>query len=179
MRTKTAIEETFLKIYAEKDFSKITVKALCAEVPVARTTFYAYYQNTDEVLLAIEDHLIGGLRKVAADVSGGDLKTMDFDHFLDQTMAYIKAHWDAFFALIVAQPDRRFEEKFKAAVKLHFAMRYPGKERVANYDLITEIMASAVLGGYRYWLSHPKVMQAAGFKRVIIQTLDQFAKILH
>lgn len=58
-------------------------------------------------------------------------------------------------------------------------MRYPGKERAANYDLITEIMASAVLGGYRYWLSHPKAMQPYGFKRVIVQTLDQFVKILH
>lgn len=178
MSTNTAIEATFLKKYAKQDFSKITVKALCAETPVARTTFYAHYQNTDEVLRAIEDKLIGGLRSVAAAVSGGDMQTMDFDHFLDETMAYVKAHWNAFSALLVAQPDRRFEDKLKAAIKLHFAMRYPGKKRAANYELITEIMASAVLGGYRYWLSHPKEMQPNGFKRIIIQTLDQFAKIL-
>lgn len=39
---------------AGKDDSSITVKGLCAAVPVARTTFYSYFNNTDDVRREIE-----------------------------------------------------------------------------------------------------------------------------
>ena len=47
--------------YTHRDFNDITVKGLCATVPVARTTFYSYYNNTDDVRQEIEDLLIRGL----------------------------------------------------------------------------------------------------------------------
>lgn len=178
MDTKEAIQSEFLKEYGKKEFSRITVKGICVQTPVARTTFYSYFQNTDEVLESIEDKLIAGLRKVASNVSQGNLTMMDFDLFLDETMNYVKSHWNAFETLLIIQPDRRFENKLKTAIKMHFAMRYPGKENVPNYQLITEIMASAVLGGYCYWLKNPDDMKKKRFKEVIIETLDQFVKIL-
>ena len=45
--TKGAIRQQFMKEYGKKDFAAITVKELCAGTPVARTTFYSYYNNTD------------------------------------------------------------------------------------------------------------------------------------
>lgn len=46
MDTREAIQNEFLKEYSDKEFSRITVKELCAMTPVTRTTFYSYYQNT-------------------------------------------------------------------------------------------------------------------------------------
>lgn len=111
MNTKEAIKAEFLKEYSRKDFSRITVKELCAMTPAARTTFYSYYQNTDEVLDEIEDDLISGLRKVAADVSKGDLPAMDFNIFLKETLVCVRKNRDRFRALLTIQPDRRFENK--------------------------------------------------------------------
>ena len=62
-----------MKEYARKDFTAITVKALCASTPVARTTFYSYFNNTDDVRCEIEDELIRGLLAVSEKVSGGDM----------------------------------------------------------------------------------------------------------
>lgn len=169
--TERAIETEFMREYAAKDFDRITVKELCANVPVARTTFYAHYQNTDEVLEAVEDRLISRLVAVADEVSGGDLRRMDFTEFIDRTMAYVTSEWESFRALLIIQPDRRFEDKWKAAIKRHFHLRYPGKVMLANYDLIAEVAASAVLGGYRYWMEHPDDVDAARLNRAMCAML--------
>ena len=71
MDTKEIIKAQFMEEYAKKEFSRITVKGLCAAAPVARTTFYAYFDNTDEVKAAVEEDLIGGLMEIAERESGG------------------------------------------------------------------------------------------------------------
>ena len=71
MDTKEIIKAQFMEKYAKKEFSRITVKGLCAAAPVARTTFYAYFDNTNEVKAAVEEDLIGGLMEIAERESGG------------------------------------------------------------------------------------------------------------
>ena len=77
MDTKEAIKVQFMNEYARKVFSDITVKGLCAATPVARTTFYSYYNNTDEVRCEIEDELINGLLEVSKEVSPGNYPDED------------------------------------------------------------------------------------------------------
>ena len=74
MDTKEIIKAQFMEEYAKKEFSRITVKGLCAAAPVARTTFYAYFDNTDEVKAAVEEDLIGGLMEIAERESAAPAK---------------------------------------------------------------------------------------------------------
>jgi hypothetical protein len=97
---------------------------------------------------------------------------------MEETLLFIKAHWDTFEAVLVKQPDVWFEVKLKEAIKAHFRLRYPHLTTVDNYELIAEIMASAVLGGYKYWLACPQSMKESALIKVTTQTLDEFVKIL-
>lgn len=178
MDTKRAIKEAFLRVYLKKDFHRITVKELCACTPVARTTFYAYYQNTDELLAEIEDEISQGLLHVADEVGRGDIPAMDFEAFVHKVFGYIQNHREYFLALLVAQPDIRFEKKLKAAIKFNLGRRYPEKKQVANYELIAEILASAALGGYRFWLQNPEKVQEDELIHVLKQAMDQLMHII-
>ena len=84
MDTREAIKAEFMKEYAQKDFRLITVKALCAATPVARTTFYSYFDNTDDVCREVENDLIKGLLKVSRNVSSGNMPDMYFNRFMDE-----------------------------------------------------------------------------------------------
>lgn len=90
MTSIEAIKNEFIKEYIRMDFSKITVKGLCSSTPVARTTFYSYFENTDDVRCAIEDDIISGLKGVMEDISKGDLPGMDFNVYMDAIESYIK-----------------------------------------------------------------------------------------
>lgn len=99
MDTKEAIKIQFMKEYMSKDFSQITVKGLCAGTPVARTTFYSYFENTSDVLESVEDNLVTGLAEVPIKVCGGNLTEMDFHLFLEELEKYIKENWSFIYAL--------------------------------------------------------------------------------
>jgi len=71
MDTREAIRAEFMRLYAHERLDRITVKGLCAAMPVARTTFYAHYRNVDDVLAEVEDGLLAGLADVTERISGG------------------------------------------------------------------------------------------------------------
>ncbi|MDO4537878.1 MAG: TetR/AcrR family transcriptional regulator [Coriobacteriales bacterium] len=171
MDTREAIRAEFMRTYAQVPLDRITVKGLCAAVPVARTTFYAHYRNVDEVLVEVEDGLLAGLAEVTERVSAGDLQRMDFLRFLDETFAFIRRNWTYFHALLIDQPDLRFIDKWKDAVKANFARRYPQARMQANWGLISEMVASATIGAYSYWMEHPDAAGMEEAKRLVERAL--------
>ena len=158
-------------MYARERLDRITVKGLCAAVPVARTTFYAHYGNVDNVLHEVEEGLLAGLDEVTERVSGGDLPSMDFSRFLGETFAFIRTNWSDFRALLIVQPDARFVARWKDAVKANFARRYPEARMRQNWDLLAEMAASATIGAYAWWMEHPDAEGMEDAKRLVERAL--------
>jgi AcrR family transcriptional regulator len=123
--TETTIKAAFMREYEKKDFDRINVKELCANVPVARTTFYAHYGNTDDVKAQEEDDLISTFEAVTKRASDDDIAGMDFSAYLRQLAPVIKEHWSEVRAFLVTQPNLRFIEKWKGSIKGNFKRRYP------------------------------------------------------
>ena len=161
-----------MKEYARKEFSLISVKGLCAATPVARTTFYSYYNNTDDVRREIEDEVLNGLGIVTDSISGGNLQDMDFSIYMDAVESYIKEHWTDIYAFLVKQPNLRFIRRWKDAIKLNFSRRYPDKRHIKNYEAIAEILASSMISAYSYWMEHPDTSSTAEMKLIIGKLLD-------
>lgn len=65
LTTKELIQKQFIEEYEKKEYTRITVKELCANTPVARTTFYSYYQNINDVKEDTENNLITGITEIA------------------------------------------------------------------------------------------------------------------
>ena len=57
--TKKDIRSALIRLSAAKPYPDITVKELCAVAGVNRSTFYAHYKNTREVLEDIEKRALG------------------------------------------------------------------------------------------------------------------------
>ncbi|MCY7190914.1 TetR/AcrR family transcriptional regulator [Streptococcus gallolyticus] len=178
MDTKENIQQTFVRQYAQKDYAMMTIKDLCAAVPIARTTFYTYYDNLDDLKTEIEDNLIMGLLNVVNEIADGDIEKMIFAEFLDATQCYIQAHWDTFDTFLIRQPNLRFIDKWKAAIKQNFKKRYPDKISLPNYDLIAEMLASATISAYSYWMQNPSKVNTEEMKKLITQALESIVKLL-
>jgi len=170
--TRDAIRTEFMRIYERERVDRITVKGLCAVVPVARTTFYAHYRNVDGVLAEVEDGLLAGLADITERVSDGDLPNMDFAAFLSETFGFIRERWSDFHALLISQPDARFIARWKEAVKANFARRHPEARMCQNWDLLAEMGASAVIGAYTWWMENPDAGGVEAAKRQIERAVD-------
>lgn len=176
--TREAICAAFMRLYSAQSYDSITVKALCAAAPVARTTFYAHYGNLDEVKAEVEDGIIAGLMAVTERVAAGDLQAMDFTRFVGEVERYIEQHWETIYAFMVRQVNYRFIEKWKAGIRTNFRRRYPELARRESYELIAEMLASAVIGAYGYWLRHPDLAGRERMRQTITRALDAIVQVL-
>ncbi len=149
MDTKYAIKSGFIKLYTKQNYNSITVQSLCKSVPIARTTFYAHYDNIDCVKAEIEGETVREIRAVSEKIYSDDSEAT-FAGLMD----YIEQNRSVFYAFLAAQPNARFIEKLKTAIINHFKENF-GSNKGKNYELELEIFASAVITYYTYWLKNP------------------------
>ena len=176
--TKQAIHTAFFILYRKRSFNQISVKELCVQAPVARTTFYSYYNNLAELKDEIEDELIGGIIEIAKCSIDDSPDKADMTSFFSKTLNYIKLHWDENYAFLITQPDFSYITKWKDAIKYHFTLRFPGREGMPNYGLILEVIASAIIGAYTYWMEHPDEVDIPKLTDISIQMLLATGQIL-
>lgn len=55
--TEPSLKAALLRLMKVKPFAKITIKELCEEAGVYRSTFYCHYANTEELLAAIQNEI--------------------------------------------------------------------------------------------------------------------------
>ncbi len=70
LNTKKALKESLFELLKQKPIERITVKQLCINADINRSTFYTYYKTPEELLSEIENELYNEL-KDAADKGGG------------------------------------------------------------------------------------------------------------
>ena len=102
--TKSAVQTAFITLYRKQSFNKMSVKSLCMQVPIARTTFYEYYDNLHTLKAEIEDRLIGEMLDLADTIADGFFSEMNLHVFLSQSMDYNRFHWEENYAFLIAQP---------------------------------------------------------------------------
>lgn len=56
--TAARMDEAFLKLIEKKDFTYITVKEICEEAGVNRSTFYLHYETIGDLLAESAQHII-------------------------------------------------------------------------------------------------------------------------
>ena len=176
--TREAIKKAFVKLYSHKSYEKINIKEICLEAPVARTTFYEYYENLGELKTEIEDELIAGILKIAENMCNGNLENINLEDYFAAVLVYIKSNWDVNYAFLVKQPNFDYISKWKEAIKYHFKLRFPSKTGIPNYGLIADVIASAVIGAYTYWMQHPDEMDAKKINEISVKAMGLLPDIL-
>ena len=142
-------------LLGQKPLADISVKELCATAYVARTTFYAYYENTDQVLEEIEDALVYDLIRLndaLMDPSRTDPEALLFSA---ETYQYVREHQKLFHALLIDHPDGRFIEKWKQGIKYHLWERLFSRDLAHNAEFILEVVASLTLSVHTWFLKNP------------------------
>lgn len=150
-----AIRKALVTKLEHKPLMDISVKELCAEAYVARTTFYSYYENTDRVLCEIEDALVYDLIRMNDALMDPALMKPEELLFSVETYWYVSKHRKVFYALLVAHPDLRFIEKWKQGAKYHLWERLFADRQARNAQFVLEMAASLTINAHTWFLKNP------------------------
>lgn len=66
--TRKVLQDSLFELMREKPITKITIKELCENADINRTTFYAYYSDQYDLLRRIEDETLSWVKEVISNL---------------------------------------------------------------------------------------------------------------
>lgn len=66
--TRMVLQESLFELMKEKPITKITIKELCENADINRTTFYSYYNDQYDLLRKIEDEALSWVKEALSNL---------------------------------------------------------------------------------------------------------------
>ncbi len=85
LHTANKMDEAFLRLLEKKDFEYVTVKEICQQAGVHRSTFYLHYETIDDLVRECNEYIVG---KFTQECGGEALTRKDI-----QTMSTERLHF--------------------------------------------------------------------------------------
>ncbi|MFZ2756271.1 MAG: TetR/AcrR family transcriptional regulator [Atopobiaceae bacterium] len=148
------LKEAFLRLLSEEPYDQITVSAVTREADLNRGTFYAHFDNMDDLLRSTMSDISGRISVLLDQAPDAD--------FLDDPMPvlgplgdYLGKDRELYQKLVSSSSVEPFinslHETFCEGIRARFDRFDPGMD--PRLELVmTEYLTSGVLGAYRAWL---------------------------
>lgn len=163
--TKSMMKEALLELLEKKPLGKITVKDVCANADVNRSTFYSYYESVNQLLLEIEDDVLDRL-PTYPDSSEG-YSDEGFLLALENFFNYVRSNERLFCILIVRRDSSSFNnrlvntvmEKYRGIMKTEDGL-------LARYAYV--YCVSGVIGILKEWLDGKFPISERAFAKIVL-----------
>lgn len=121
MMTKRLLKESIFELMKKKPLNKITIKELCENADVNRTTFYKYYGDQYSLVKEAEDELLEKTSEFLKNLSLEKEKIK----LLEEFITYVKTNGEMFDILLSKNSDTDFRIRLMSvAMKKVMAEKY-------------------------------------------------------
>lgn len=180
IKTKKAIRTAFVKLMAEKEIDRITVKELAEEADVDRKTIYNYYDSVQEI--------------------GEELSNELFELFETQTKEYryqLSNPYESFDVLtkILSENLELYGQLINLNVTSHFfqisvnyfkskirdALKQRGDLTDIQVDFTTEYLTNGLFAAYRCWFNSDRSLSLEEFSsemgKLVLEGVNKYLHI--
>lgn len=166
--TKQLLKNSLIELMHTKPIGKITIKEICENADINRSTFYLYYTDQYALLKEIENELIAHaqehLEKI--DSNTGSLK------YLEALLSYIEEHADIFRTLLCHQESLSFQSAFieTSFLNLKLNLSLNCSESVAGY--VYNYLIMGCLSMIKQWIEANFDMTSKDMANLIFRLSD-------
>ncbi|MBR3167561.1 MAG: TetR/AcrR family transcriptional regulator [Erysipelotrichaceae bacterium] len=165
--TKLKIIDSFIRLLGTKRFDKITVRELCEEAEIVRSTFYTHYQSVYDLIEEMENDLLDELAYFISEedlanshalrYTGPERHETIFSVPLDSTFRFFQAidrNKKSLIALLSENGDPYFEIRLKKQLErdINLMMDTEGIPNDMLRPYFSEVMVSLQLNLLKYWI---------------------------
>lgn len=167
-RTQQLLEAALLSLIKEKEFDLITVQEIIDRANVGRATFYAHYENKEDLIESGFEGLLATLRERQREArfrgGGVDDRLFAFSHHL---LAHADEHRDIFPAMVSKRGGALIQQLLRQllvkVVRDDLAAMMP-KGGPAPAEAVVQFIAGGLFGLIVWWLG--------GKRRLSVEAVD-------
>lgn len=146
------IRESFVRLLKQKPISKITIKEICDDADINRSTFYAHYTDQYDLLNQIEKEVIDDINQY---LNRYDFRSSSHApiEMLDIILKYIKQNSELF-DLFLNKGDFSFQQNIIEVIRKQHFTQIPMNSSLSQEDIeyIYLFFVNGALGVVREWL---------------------------
>ncbi len=164
--TKKILKNSLLELLENYSLENITVTQVCNNADINRSTFYAYYTGTWELMQEIENDILNNLPTIQLDsISYTDECFLDI---LEQFFYYVKKEEKLFRLLIIQRDNSSFNQKLVNTVMSKYPILY-GKNNALKSKYAYTYCVNGVVGILKEWINSDFELSARDFSKVVIE----------
>jgi len=184
-RTRALLQQALLALIREKGFEPLSVQEIIDRANVGRATFYAHFDNKEDLLLSGLEGLRASLRDLQrqAHARGGSAEERLFA-FTRELFAHTREHRDVFQAMVgergAALVEQVFHRMLAELVRDEVQAMRPRARTPAAADPVVPFLAGGLFGLVMWWLdgrNRPSVDEiTAVFRSLAIPAVTPVAR---
>ena len=121
IRTERMIRHRFMELLRTTPYRDITIDLICRDIYISKNTFYAHYDNKQDLLLSVEDEWIDKILEIYKDLHP-TLNTNRYEILLadiDRTLEFFRDHADIFQLFFTRDHELNFVNHLSHKIKEH------------------------------------------------------------
>ena len=155
--TRRAMQDALIDLMRERPLGSITIKALCEQADVNRSTFYAHYDSIEELLHDIEDETMAWVT-TALDQLLMQPDAAGVEHVIEHICRYIADNRNHLQVLMSPTADLDFQQQLLGLIYSRRSVAeqmQPASSDPAEAQMRMRFAVSGSIGLLQYWLSPP------------------------
>ncbi|GIO92081.1 TetR/AcrR family transcriptional regulator [Paenibacillus lactis] len=166
--TKTLLKNSLVELMGFKSIHKITIKELCENAGINRSTFYLYYKDQFALLEEIEADLLYHIKERVAKIDS-NLSSLQY---LQELLVYIKGNAEIFNILLRRLENSSFQVSFIAEAThiLKLNLNLKCSEKIADY--IYRYLTTGCLSMINKWMESGFDLSIEDLSHMMFQLSD-------
>ena len=181
-RTRQHLKDALISLIKEKKFDSVSVTDIVRQSNINRSTFYAHYQDKEELMVCIIDELVHGMIQSMYGPSSMNT-TFSFQQNFPATITaelftYVENHAVYFQSIMNNHHDpqliQRLSDSFYKIFLNEVESRHSGEQQLSvNKGFFISYFTSAIIGFIYHWLINTNMKYSPGY------TAKELAKLIH
>ncbi len=160
--TKRMIHDAFLQLLEERPITKITVTEICEKADVNRSTFYANYADTEQLLCEIENEVLEQIPVSSA------FSSADYMDMLESFFEYVRQNERVFRVLLIQSDNGGFNQKLISGVmEKYHQSTWTAESLLSRYCYM--YCVNGVIGLTKEWISGGFAVSTRKFSELVLQ----------
>lgn len=151
--TKIALQNSLFELMEKKPITKITIKELCENADINRTTFYAHYTDQYDLLAKIENETISWAREAIASLTG---KTDKYENIkiLEEIFQYFVENSKNLKVLMSERGDINFQKQVFTIIYQQCGISFSSGINPNIRDEYFVFVVNGSIGLLQHWLKN-------------------------